>query len=148
MNHDWLSYADVFHLSEYQCSVLENFDEFGNGYVRYGFYDNGEMITNLTVRFDVEFNIAQVAVLIVAPNYRNLGIGKRIAYGLYNFAIKCGWRDKRIIIKNSFLEQSPPNSSEPFASAITGSEIDLTDKNTLYMQWREEYAQEMGFANP
>lgn len=147
MNHNWLSYAHVFRLPEYECQISQDFDEFGNGWVRYGFYDNHEMITNLTIRFNVDYEMAQVTVLIVAPSHRNLGIGKRISYGLYDFAIECGWINKQIVIKNSFAEQAPENSSEPFANAIAGSEIDLTDKNTLYMQWRKEYAQEMGFTD-
>lgn len=148
MDHDWLSYAYVFHLPEYECRIAKKFDEFDNGWVRYEFYDNNEMIANLTIRFNIEFEIAQVTVLIIAPSHRNLGIGKRIAYGLYDFAIACGWVDKQIVIKNSFAESAPVNGSEPFATAIAGDEIDLTDKNTLYMQWRKEYAQEMGFTNP
>lgn len=148
MNHDWLSYAHVFRLPEYKCQIFERFDDLGNGLVRYEFYDDNKMIVNLSIRFNVDFETAQVTLLVIAPSHRNLGIGKRIAYGLYDFAIECGWVNKQILIKNSFAENAPVNGSEPFATAIAGDEVDLTDKNTLYMQWREQYAQEMGFTNP
>ena len=139
---NWSDYSSVFKLPEYQCQTLEVFDEDDNGYVQYGFFDNDQMVARVMISFSIETEVACVTAMFVHPQYQNQGIGRKIAYGLRDFAIKGGWINKKVVTTATQGE-----GSEPFATGI-GPQIDLNDPNSVYMQWREQYAQEMGFTNP
>jgi GNAT superfamily N-acetyltransferase len=138
---NWSEYSSVFRLPEYQCQTLEVFDKNENGYVQYGFFDDDLMVARVVISFSMETETACVTAMFVHPEYQNQGIGRKIAYGLRDFAIKCGWINKKVVTTATQNE-----GSEPFATGI-GPQINLNDLDSAYMIWREQYAQEMGFTD-
>jgi len=131
--NNWSDYSSVFGLPEYQCQTLEVFDENGDGYVQYGFFDNSFMVARVMITFTIETQIACVTIMVVDPDYQNQGIGKKLAYGLRDFAIACDWINKKVTTTATL-----GGGSEPFATGI-GPEIDLNDLNSSYMIWRADY---------
>lgn len=128
----WKDYASCFNLPEYECQVLETLDN-EQTKIEYNFYLDQNLVAKTILIVRPDRNETVVPLLIVSPEFRGQGIGRKIVHGYLELGKRSG-----LIQTKVFTTALETEGSEPWVSGI-GPEINPLDPNDPWLQWCEQY---------